>query len=100
MVFSTPVRAIEAWIIAALYPQENKPKNIADPAKWLVTKKKLRPSKIDGKPWKDLHLSRDFAPLVARRIARVRSKCAEAERTLHAIEQRRSALERGGRRAR
>ena len=72
VVFSTPVRAVEAWIIAALYPQEKTPEGIADPAKWLVTKKKLRPSKNDGKPWKELHLYRDFAPIVAKRLARRR----------------------------
>ncbi|HEX7602383.1 MAG TPA: hypothetical protein VF316_12295, partial [Polyangiaceae bacterium] len=93
VLLSTPVTAIEAWIIAALFPREARPERIADPASWLVEKKKLRISPSDGKPWKELHRYRDFAPTVAGKLTRVRKACAEADRTFLAIERRRSEVE-------
>jgi hypothetical protein len=93
VLLSTPVMAIEAWIIAGLFRNETATEAIADPALWLVKKKKLRTSPKDGKPWKELHLYRDFALAVAKNMKRVRRVCAEAERTLHAVEMRRLELE-------
>ena len=55
IVLSTPVRAIEAWVVAALYPKEKAAERIENPAEWLVRKGKLRKSEIDGKPWKELY---------------------------------------------
>jgi hypothetical protein len=92
LVLSSPVMAIEAWIIAALFPKERSPETIGDPATWLVQRRKLRLSPSDGKPWKELHLYRRFAPTVAKKLGRVRKLCVEAERTLHAVEQRRAEL--------
>jgi hypothetical protein len=49
---STPVMAIEAWIIAALFPKENDPEAIVDPAVWLANKKscdRARPTDGPGK---------------------------------------------------
>ena len=92
VVFSTPVMSVESWIIAALYRNEKNPEAIGDPAKWLASKKKLRNGK-DGKPWKELYLYQEFAPVVARRLKQVRKSCSEAERTLRLVEQRREALE-------
>jgi hypothetical protein len=94
VILSTPVMAVEAWIVAALFPKENAPEAIHDPASWLVARGKLRLGKTDGKPWKELHRYRDFAATVAHRVQRVRSKCVEAHRTLLAVEQRRSDLSR------
>ncbi len=93
VLLSTPVMAIEAWIIAALFRNEGATETIKDPARWLVEKRKLRKSKIDGKPWKELHLYRDFAAAVAKNLTRVRRVCAEANRTLRAVEGRRLELE-------
>jgi hypothetical protein len=89
IVLSSPVMAIEAWIVAALFPRESSPEAISDPAAWLFEKKKLRGSPRDGKPWKELHLYRAFASKVAAKLTRVRKVCAEAERTLRAVERRR-----------
>ena len=93
VVCSTPVMAIEAWVIAALFRKQTAPESIGDPAAWLLEKKKLRVSPRTGGPWKELHIYRDFAPLVAKQLKRVRRVCSEAERTLHAVEQRRETLE-------
>lgn len=93
VLLSTPVTAIEAWIIAALFPREAGPERIGDPAGWLVTKKKLRVSPNDGKPWKELYRYTEFAPAVAKKLKRVRKACAEADRTFLAIEKRRSEVE-------
>jgi hypothetical protein len=92
VVFSTPVMAIEAWVIAALFRQERAPEGLPNPAEFLVSKKKLRRSPKDDKPWKELHRYRDFAGRIARGLSRVRKVCPEAERTCHAIEQRRDAV--------
>src|SRR5580692_2874819 len=86
VVLSTPVRAIEAWIIAALFPKEKAVERIANPAHWLMEKGKLRKSPRDGEPWKELYIYQDtFASRVAQRLKYVRTVCAEAERTLHAV---------------
>jgi hypothetical protein len=92
VLLSTPVMAIEAWIIAALFSREKTPEQIPDPASWLVNKKKLRLGR-DGKPWKELHRYQDFAPKVATKLKRVRKGCLEAERMLHLVEQRRDQLD-------
>ena len=89
IVVTTPVMAIEAWVIAAVFPKAGSPERIADGAQFLVDKKKLVLSPRDGKPWKELHRYRDFAGRVARALGRVRKACAEAERACSAIERRR-----------
>ena len=89
VVLSTPVMAVEAWIVAAIFPRGSGPEKIKDPADWLAKKKKLRRSS-NGKAWKELHRYRDFAPIVAQRLERVRRDCAEADRTARAIETRRA----------
>ncbi|MCC6648923.1 MAG: hypothetical protein IT374_25580 [Polyangiaceae bacterium] len=94
IVLSTPVTAVEAWIISALFRNEASPESIKDPAQFLVEKKRLRKSPSDGKPWKELHLYRDdFAPRVAKELKRVRKVCSEADRTVRAVEQRRAQVE-------
>jgi hypothetical protein len=93
VVISTPVMAIEAWVIAALFPKEGAPEQIQNGAAWLVENRKLRLSLKDGKPWKELHRYRDFAQRVAQRLSHVRRVCPEAERTSLAIEQRRDQVE-------
>jgi hypothetical protein len=96
LVLSTPVMAIEAWIIAALFPKEIAPESVSDPALWLVRKKKLRSSPDDGKPWKELHRCRDFASNVAKKLSRVRKVCAEAGRTIASVERCRDRVGCGG----
>ena len=94
VVFSTPVMAVEAWIIAALFPREKTAEEIPNPARWLADRGKLRESPTDGKPWKELYRYRDdFAPRVGGKLKNVRKVCTEAERTLRAVEQRRLQLE-------
>jgi hypothetical protein len=91
LVLSTPVMAIEAWILAALFPRDKAPEAHVDPAGELLRRNKLRASPRDGKPWKELHLYRSFAPVVADRLTRVRSVCSEADRFLRDVELRRAA---------
>jgi hypothetical protein len=93
VVLSTPVMAIEAWVIAALFPRRNAPESIADPATELVNKRKLRLSPNDGKPWKELYRYKLFSKQVAGALARVRRKCPEAGRTCQEIEKVRDAAE-------
>ncbi len=93
IVISTPVMAIEAWIIAALFPKERHPEHIRDGAQWLVDRKKLRPSPKNGKPWKEHHRYRAFALHVKKNLPRIRQSCTEAERTCKAIERLRDLLE-------
>ncbi len=97
VVFSTPVMAIEAWVIAALFPRRKAPEAINNPAQELADKKKLRLSPKDGTPWKELHLYKQFSKNVANALTRVRRKCPEAERTCGEIDRVRVALERAGR---
>jgi hypothetical protein len=94
IVLSTPVMAIETWIIAAVYPKQRSPERIADPASWLADKGKLRRSPRDQKPWKELHLYRTFGANVATKLKQVRKACTEADRTIKLIEQRRDELDR------
>lgn len=93
VVLSTPVMAIEAWVIAALFRQQRAPEAMLHPAEFLVSKRKLRRSPKDNKPWKELHLYQDFGQRVAHNVTRVRRACPEAERTCHAIEERRTSAE-------
>lgn len=92
VVVTTPVMAIEAWVIAAIFPKMGSPETITDGAQFLVDRKKLRLRETDGKPWKELPLYRNFARRVASSLGRVRSACAEADRACSAIERRRDQL--------
>jgi hypothetical protein len=84
VVISTPVRAVEAWVVAALFKKECSPEQIPDPAAFLVAKQKLRVS--NGKAWKELHRYRDFADMVGKKTGQVRKTCREADRMMCAIE--------------
>lgn len=90
VLISTPVLAIETWVIAALFPKQARPEAIQAPADYLLMKKKLRKSPKDGSPWKELHRYRDFGSRVAKALTRVRRTCPEADRTCNSIESRRS----------
>lgn len=82
----TPVMAIEAWIIAAMFPREKKPEKISDPAGYLARRGKLKESALDGKVWKDLRIYRDeFARVVKANPKRVQRACPEADRFLKAV---------------
>ena len=86
VVIGIPAMATEAWVVAALYPTERSPEAIADPAAYLADKGKLR-RKEDGKPSKFPPAYRDeFAPIVKRKHASVRKKCAEAQRFAEKLE--------------
>jgi hypothetical protein len=93
VVFSTPVMAIEAWVIAAYFRRERHPEQVPEPASFLVQKKKLRSSPKDGRPWKELHRYQEFAARIAAGLPRVRKSCPEADRTCLVIEQRRRSIE-------
>jgi hypothetical protein len=87
VVLSTPTMAVEAWVVAVIFPRQLHPERLSNPAEFLVEKRKLRPSPRDQKPWKEMHLYRAFASQVAKNLKRVRTACPEAERTCRAIEQ-------------
>lgn len=94
VVLSTPVMAIEAWIIAALFPKQTNPEKVQNPAAWLMEKGRLMRSPRDGKPRKDLPVYRDvFASAVASKLTRVRKSCAEADRTFQEVERLRKKVE-------
>jgi hypothetical protein len=93
IVLSTPVTAIEAWVIAARFPRAKAPERIERPAHDLARRGALRLSPDDGKPWKELYLYQAFASQVGSHLPRVRKACPEAERTCVAIERRRDAVE-------
>jgi len=93
VVIAIPAMAIEAWVIAAVFPREQRPESIRDPAQYLVDRRKLRSSPRDQKPWKELWKYNEFATQVARKLARVRSRCTEANRVCNTIEERRRAFE-------
>ena len=94
VVIALPAMAIEAWVIAALYPGEKRPEDIANPAQYLVERDVLWASPADGKPMKYMPSYRQkFGPAVAKRLKRVRKTCGEAERTCRKIERRRAAVE-------
>ncbi len=92
LILSSPVMAVEAWVIAALFPRQAKPENIKDPAQWLAEKGKLRRSPKHRKPWKELHVYQGFAATVVSKLGRVRKACVEAERTAAEIEKRRAGV--------
>ncbi|MGH1345245.1 MAG: hypothetical protein ACRBN8_27030 [Nannocystales bacterium] len=87
VVLSTPVMAIENWVIAALFPRERRVESVEDPAGFLVNKDRLRLSPSDGKPWKELHRYQAFGQQVGAKLSKVRKACSEAEATCSAIEQ-------------
>lgn len=94
VIIALPAMAIEAWVIAALFPKTSSPEAIPDPARYLMQTKKLRSGSRDGKPMKYLPTYRDvFGPAVARRLSKVRRACGEAERTCRKIEACRTAVE-------
>jgi hypothetical protein len=93
VVLSTPVMAVEAWVVAALFRAERHPEQLTDPATFLISKKKLRASPDDGRPWKELHRYQEFATRVVGGLSRVRRTCPEANRTCSDIELRRDAVE-------
>lgn len=86
LVIAIPAMAIEAWVIAALFPRDNGPERARNPAEALVRKGKLRRSPRDGKPWKAARSYEDFARRVAGRLSAVRRGCSEAERMCRKIE--------------
>lgn len=87
VVLSTPVMAIENWVIAALFPRQQRPESVKDPAAFLVGKDRLRLSPSNGRPWKELHRYQAFGQQVGAKLSKVRNACSEAEATCRAIEQ-------------
>jgi hypothetical protein len=83
IVIVIPAMAIEAWVIAARYPQPANPESVDRPAHYLVTKKLLsfdtRP-KRKHKVVKPPPKYRAFAVEVASRWSRVTKRCGEAKR--------------------
>ena len=95
VVVSTPTMAVEAWVIAALFRSQRAPEANAEPAKFLVQRRKLamdpaRPHKVRKPP----ESYRAFAAALAAQLTHVRKRCPEAERTAHAIEELRRAASR------
>lgn len=94
IVIAIPTMAIEAWIVAALFPRAKSPESMPKPAMELVRKGKLLASPLDGKPWKYLPRYREeFRRRVVSRLNAVRKACAEAERMCRKLERRRDEVE-------
>lgn len=90
VVIAIPVSAIEAWVLAALYPKQRRPELVSNPAELLVEKRRLAMGR--NGPWKRVVEYRDFASVVAKRLNRVRSACKEANRFARKVEQIRASL--------
>ena len=91
VVVSAPTMAVEAWVIAALFPSQRAPEQLPSPAKFLVGNRLLamdprRPGKVKKPP----ETYRRFAAALADKLDHVRKRCPEAEQISKAIEQRRS----------
>jgi len=93
VVISIPAMATETWVIASLYAGENSPESIADPTRYLVEADQLAWDPLSKrKARKPPPVYRRFAAQIAGKLARVRKRCIEAERTCRKIEQRRDAV--------
>lgn len=93
VVVSVPAMATETWVIASLYAGENNPERIADPTRYLVEERQLVWDPLrKRKARKPPPVYRRFAAQIAGKLARVRKRCTEAERTCRKIEQRRDAV--------
>jgi hypothetical protein len=98
VVVSAPTMAIEAWVVAALFPNQRAPEQLTSPAKFLVEKRQLamdprRPGKVKKPP----EVYRRFAVELADNFDRVRRRCPEAAHTAKDIEELRAAVERRAR---
>ena len=84
VVIAIPVMALESWILAATFPGIKAPELEAQPAQVLVDRKKIEMGR--NGPWKRAVEYRPFAEQVAKKLKKVREKCAEAERYAAKIE--------------
>jgi hypothetical protein len=87
VIIAIPVAAMEAWVVAALFPKrKGSPQNEQNPAAILVQKKKIEMG-TNG-PWKRASEYRIFAKHVITQLRHVRGACSEADRfvtKLHAF---------------
>lgn len=92
VVISIPAMATETWVIASLYAAEKNPEAIADPTRYLVDNDQLAWDPLrKRKARKPPPVYRRFAAQITGKLARVRKRCTEAERTCRKIELRRDA---------
>lgn len=84
VVIAIPVTAIEAWILAALFPKQRHPEFVKEPAASLVQKGKMEMGR--NGPWKRVAEYKEFAALVAAKLKRVRAACGEADRFSKKVE--------------
>lgn len=95
VVVSAPTMAIEAWVVAAMFPSQRAPEQLHSPAKFLVAKRLLAmDSRRPGKVQKPPQTYRRFAAQLAAEFDRVRKRCPEARQTAEDIERRRAAVDR------
>lgn len=85
VIIAIPVMAIEAWVLAALYPRSQRPEAVPDPARVLVARGRI-PNGSNG-PWKRVLEYREFAGRVASVLSRVRGLCPEANRFAEKLQQ-------------
>ena len=79
LVIALPSMSIEAWVIAGLFPRESSPEQVRDPARYLARKRRLELGEND-RPIKPSQTYENFGVQVAAHLAKVRTRCPEADR--------------------
>lgn len=90
LVIVIPVMALEAWVLAALFPRMGRAQLEEKPALVLVEKKKISMGRRG--PWKRAIEYERFAQKVAKNLGRVRNVCPEADRFVTKLERLARAL--------
>lgn len=84
VIIAIPVMAIEAWILAAIFPRLRNLESINDPAGLLVDKGKIEMGR--NGPWKRVIEYRSFADTIASKLKQVRKSCRETDRLIIKLE--------------
>lgn len=84
LIIVIPAMAIEAWILAAMFPKRPRPEMELKPAQVLVQRGKMEQG-ANG-PWRQARRYSGFANIVAAKLKAVRSACPEADRFVAKLE--------------
>lgn len=84
VIIAIPVMAIEAWILAAIFPRIRNFESIDSPAGLLVDNGKIEMGR--NGPWKRVIEYRSFADMIASKLKQVRKACREANRFIIKLE--------------
>lgn len=85
VIIAIPAMAIEAWVIAVLFPRQKNPERLPSPTAFLVDKDRLTRNE-EGKIIKPRLTYEGFGQHLATNIHRLRKRCAEANRFAEKIE--------------